>query len=111
MVISIILLMLAGIIWGFMDSGAFYNNPPFMNYSNYWKLKYKDGDPSQGYKWFGLSQFIVLDGWHIGKILVILFLCASGMFFSSTSSWYLDIAIMFFIVQIPFQIMLWILRK
>jgi len=57
----ILIFVLIGAIEALMDSGTFYNYPTWMNPANYWRNKYKNNDPNQGYKWWGLSEFLVLD--------------------------------------------------
>ena|ERR1035437_1716674 len=109
--ITIILFIISGICFGLMDAGTFYQNPKWMAESLTWTWKYINNDPStKKYKWYGLAQFIVPDYWHNVKLLALISIC-SGVYFYKSVFGILDIPLFFFSIQIPFQIMMWILKK
>lgn len=83
-VIGVILISIAGISNAIMDVVNFhfhtsiFNNPKVFN-PNYWNLavswrnKYKNGDPTQGARFFGSTSFLVFltDAWHLFKFIML----------------------------------------
>ena len=51
-----------------------------------WVLKWKNKDEAQGEKFFGSSTFLVwvTDGWHLLKMLFLLFMLLTIYFFNGT---------------------------
>jgi hypothetical protein len=84
--ISLILIILAAIINAAMDTinaryftSVFYNPkcPKFNQFTNpatSWQNKWKNGDRTQGEKFFGSSTFLVwtTDFWHLAKTIMLL---------------------------------------
>ncbi len=82
--VSLILVIIAGILNAVMDVVSVrYWNSIFSNYSELWqfidsnvswKNKWKNGDRTQGERFFGSSTFLVwtTDAWHLSKTLMLL---------------------------------------
>jgi len=113
---STLLVILASIFNSIMDVLSFrYNTSIFSNHPKWkqyldpsvsWKNKYKNGDPSQGPRFFGSETFLVFltDGWHLSKTLMIL--CFSGAIVSYTpllGTW-LDVVLFYTLFGTVFQL-------
>ena len=84
--VSLILITLAAILNAAMDTinaryftSVLYNPkwPKFNQFTNpaeSWKIKWKNGDRTQGEKFFGSSTFLVwtTDFWHLAKTIMLL---------------------------------------
>lgn len=105
------ILILAGFLWGAMDSGQFHNSPEWMNPSNTWTWKYVDNTYPNPFKLYGLGEFIPMDYWHLAKLLLLILLVVAITIQYKPITRYkiLDIVVMFFIIQISFQITFWLL--
>ena len=77
MIVTAILIALAGLFNGASDSLKFHFDqsfarnwkPLFWDPAISWRNKYKNGDPKQGRAFFGSTTFLVLftDAWHLLK--------------------------------------------
>jgi hypothetical protein len=114
-IISIILLVCAGIFNACMDVLDFkYSKSIFLNCKNQqwinpsisWKNKWKNGDSTQGEKFFGSSTFLVwlTDLWHFSKFMMLLAICAAIILFQSIVVWWIDILILYCVFTIIFEL-------
>lgn len=105
------ILVIAGILWGLMDSAQFHNSPSWMNPSNTWKSKYIDNTYPNPFKLYGLAEFIPMDYWHLAKLMLIVLIAVAITlkYKEITGNRLLDVAIMLFIIQCSFQITFWLL--
>jgi len=72
--ISLILILIAGIANGLMDAINFHDvldGKKFWDIDTSWLRKYKDNDPSKGSKfWLSTTALVFLtDGWHLLKTI------------------------------------------
>ena len=77
-ILSIVFAVLSGICKAVMDlseESKIKGNPLFWHKSYSWKGKWKNGDKSQGEKFFGSSRWFVLftDAWHLFGVLFRVF--------------------------------------
>lgn len=56
----------------------------FCDSSVSWRNKYKNGDPSQGPRFFGSTTFLVwtTDLWHLSKAIMLALLCSAIVFYT-----------------------------
>jgi hypothetical protein len=114
--ISIILLILAGIFNACMDVLRFkFSISIFSNWKNQqWinpvissqnKWKYVDGI-RVGEKFFGSSTFLVFvtDFWHFCKFLMLINIMSAIVFYYPIINWWIDLLIMYCSFTIPFEI-------
>jgi hypothetical protein len=113
--ISIILIILAGICNAIMDAlRTRYNKSIFRDFRNQlwidpalsWPNKWKNGDRSQGERFFGSSTFLVwlTDLWHLAKFLMLLFITFSIALYDPIIVWWIDWFILYCAFTIPFEI-------
>lgn len=116
--ISIILLILAGIFNACMDVlKTRFNKSIFKNWKHqkwidpsisyvFWTNKWKDGDPSAGEKFPGSSTFLVwiTDFWHLCKMLMLLCIMFAIVFYNPLVTWWADILILYCSFTIPFEL-------
>jgi hypothetical protein len=104
--ISLILVILAGMLNGVMDvltmrynTCVFKRMPKeweyFFNPSLSWRNKWKNGDSNQGEKFFGSSTFLVwtTDAWHLAKSSMLFLFAMAITFYSPLVSKSVDIFI------------------
>ncbi len=113
---SVILISLAAMFNAVMDTLSFrYNTSIFSNYpklkqyldpSVSWENKYKNGDPTQGPRFFGSETFLVFltDGWHLAKTLMILCFSGAAVTYTCIEGPYWDTLIFYTIFGTVFQI-------
>lgn len=117
--ITIILTIIIGVSFALIDtisnrfsSSIFSNikNPKikfFFNQKESWILKYKDGVPKKGERFFGSTTILsfITDAWHLFKSLIIVSIFLLAVFESYIIGiWYVDIAICFAIYFISFEL-------
>lgn len=115
--ISIILLILAGIFNACMDVLRFkFNNSIFSRCKNQqWvnpslssqnKWKYNELGIWQGEKFFGSSTFLVFvtDLWHFCKHLMLICLMLTVIFYHPIVNWWADFIILFCSFTVPFEL-------
>lgn len=117
--ISLILIILAGFFNACMDvlktrfdKSIFRNWPnqnwvdPSISFPITWPNKWKDGDPSSGEKFPGSSTFLVwiTDFWHLCKMLMLLCIMFSIVFYNPLVNWWADILILYCSFTITFEL-------
>lgn len=108
--------MVAAIFNAIMDTvSTKYNKTIFAKYfpqykqffdgSVSWKNKYKNGDPSQGPKFFGSTTFLVslTDAWHMAKAFMLL-MFSLGIVFYSPVFGFTDFLLYFIGFSVTFEI-------
>jgi len=113
---SIIFITLAAIFNAVMDTLSFrYNTSIFSNYPQWkqyldpsvsWENKYKNGDPTQGPRFFGSETFLVFltDGWHLAKTLMILCFSSAAVAYTSLLGSWCDVLLFYTLFGTVFQI-------
>ena len=111
-----LLVILAGIFNAIMDTLSFrYNVSIFNNYPKWkqyldpsvsWKNKYKNGDPTQGPRFFGSETFLVFltDGWHLSKTLMILCFSGAIVTYEALLGPWLDVLLFYTLFGVTFQL-------
>ena len=114
--ISLILLLIAGIFNAIMDvldfkySKSIFRNcknqqwiDPSISHQNKWK--YENG-MWVGEKFFGSSTFLVwlTDFWHFAKFLMLLFISGAIVFYTPIINWWLDIIIAYCTFTVTFEL-------
>lgn len=87
--VTIILIVLAGMFNAIMDKLQFHlfksrlPKGAWWDAEHSWKLKWKDGDPNKGERFFLSSSLLVFvtDAWHLFKFLLILSVTMSAVFY------------------------------
>ena len=119
--VSLLLLVFAGICNAVMDVlKTRYNTSIFTSWPNQnwlkpslsWRNKWKNGDPSQGPKFFGSTTFLVwiTDFWHLAKFLMLMAISLAIVFrfpmlaLVEINIWWLDFIIYYLIFTITFEI-------
>ena len=113
--ITLILIALAGICNAIMDVlKTKYNNSIFLNWRNQtwfkpslsWRNKWRNGDPSQGPKFFGSTTFLVFltDFWHLSKFCMLMLISLALVFREPMFAWYIDFFIYYCTFTIIFEI-------
>jgi len=71
-----------------------------------WRNKYKNGDASQGERFFGSTTFLVwiTDLWHLAKMLMLLGISFALVFHQPLIAWWADWFIFYCSFTIPFEI-------
>lgn len=84
----------------------FFKNKQWFNPSLSQKNKWKNGDIKQGEKFFGTSTFLVwlTDFWHFSKMLMILFICLTIVFYIPIFNWYIDLIIFYLLFTVTFEL-------
>ena len=77
-ILSVVFSILSGLFKAIMDlseEGKIKGNPLFWHKNKSWQNKWKNGDKSQGEKFFGSSRWFVLftDAWHLFGVLFRVF--------------------------------------
>ena len=101
---SLIFVLIAGMFNAIMDLCGKYDYTifskfprmrKFMDSSESWRNKYKNGDRSQGPRFLFSTKFLVFltDMWHLCKTLMLFFLSISIVKYSPMIVWYLDFLI------------------
>jgi len=114
-IISIILIIIAGICNAIMDVlKTRYNTSIFteLKYQQWlkpslsWKNKWKDGDINKGPRFFGSSTFFsfITDFWHLSKTIMLVCIMLAIVFYVPLFTWYFDFAIYYISFTIPFEI-------
>jgi len=99
--LTLILISIAGMFNAIMDLcnrfdqtifSKYPNLRTFIDSSNSWRNKYKNGDPSQGPKFFLSNKALVFltDMWHLCKTLMIISLSLAIVFYVPIYAWYID---------------------
>ena len=99
--ISLLFVLIAGMLNSIMDicqkydESVFSKLPSMRNFidcSVSWKNKHKNGDRSQGPRFFLSTTSLVFltDMWHLCKSSMLLFLALSIVFYEPMIVWYLD---------------------
>tara|TARA_R110000823_G_C15642601_1_gene470039 strand:- start:42 stop:413 length:372 start_codon:yes stop_codon:yes gene_type:complete len=113
---SIIFITLAAIFNAVMDTLSFrYNTSIFSNYPQWkqyldpsvsWENKYKNGDPTQGPRFFGSETFLVFltDGWHLAKTLMILCFSSAAVAYTPLLGSWCDVLLFYTLFGTVFQI-------
>ena len=113
---SIIFITLAAIFNAVMDTLSFrYNTSIFSNYPQWkqyldpsvsWENKYKNGDPTQGPRFFGSETFLVFltDGWHLAKTLMILCFSSAVVAYTPLLGSWCDVLLFYTLFGTVFQI-------
>jgi hypothetical protein len=118
MIISVCLFVLAGILDAIMDvittkwSSSIFNgikNTKLRNWANpvySWPNKWKNGDYSQGERFFGSSTFLVwlTDLWHLSKTLMLFSICLGAVLFTIWINIWLDLALLYLAYTLTFQL-------
>jgi hypothetical protein len=113
--ISLILMLLAGIFNAIMDVLDFHydisiftswHNQNWINPVISWRNKWKNGDPNQGERFFGSSTIFVFitDLWHFCKFLMMISVCCAIVFYNPLIFWWTDIIFLLTIYSIVFEI-------
>jgi len=115
--ISVILMILAGILNSCMDVLQFkYQNSIFKFWkSQQWidpskssqnKWKYDEFGMWTGEKFFGSSTFLVFltDFWHLCKFLMLLSISAAIIFYTPLVNWWIDILILYCSFTVTFEL-------
>ena len=115
--ISVILIILAGILNAYMDvlqfkfnasRFRFWENQQWVNpaLSSQNKWKYDEEGIWQGEKFFGSSTFLVwlTDFWHFCKFLMLLFITGAIVFYNPLINWWADILILYCSFTITFEL-------
>lgn len=106
--LSLLFVALAGMLNAIMDLCGKFDQSifskisfmrSFMDTTASWKNKYKNGDKSQGSRFFlSTKAFVFLtDMWHLCKTLMLLFLSLAIVFYVPILTWYID-ALIFWIL-------------
>jgi hypothetical protein len=88
--ISVLLIIIAAIANAICDklqfhfSTSIFPSNTFWNPQVSWKNKWKNGDKSQGEKFFGSSTFLVFttDAWHLFKMFMLVCISLAIVFYS-----------------------------
>ena len=113
--ISIILIFYAGILNACMDIlrfkystsiFRFCKNQQWIDPALSWHNKWKNGDETQGEKFFGSSTFLVFvtDLWHFCKFLMLLLIMGAIVFYKPLINWWADLLILYCVFTITFEI-------
>ena len=114
-IISIVLMIFAGICNSVMDVlKTRYNTSLFAKWKHQnwlkpslsWRNKWKDGDSKKGEKFPGSSTVFVwiTDFWHLAKMLMLVSIAFSIVFYSPIVKWWIDWFILYCAFTIPFEI-------
>ena len=112
-ILSVVFSILSGISKAVMDlseESKIKGNPLFWHKNKSWQNKWKNGDKSQGEKFFGSSRWFVAqtDAWHLFGVLFRLtfitpYVCIG--FLISTNIWYIfGILVAYIIFAVTFHI-------
>jgi len=113
--ISILLMIFAGVCNSFMDvlktrfnKSVFLGKKPssWIDPAMSWPNKWKNGDKSQGERFLGSSTVFVwlTDLWHLCKMLMLLGIVVSIVFYVPIIAWWIDWFILYCAFTIPFEI-------
>lgn len=113
--VSIILMIFAGICNSIMDvlktrfyKSVFLGKKPgnWIDPALSWPNKWKNGDKSQGEKFFGSTTIFVwvTDLWHLAKMLMLVSISLAIVFYSPIIAWWIDWFILYCAFTIPFEI-------
>jgi hypothetical protein len=113
--ISLLLMILAGILNAFMDVTDFHYSisiftkwkcQKWIDPALSWRNKWKNGDPAQGERFFGSSTIFVCvtDFWHFCEFLMMLSICCAIVFYHPLIKWWTDIIFFFAAYSIFFEI-------
>ena len=113
--ISILLMIFAGFWNSVMDVlKTRYNTSIFASWKHQnwlkpslsWRNKWKNGDQSQGERFFGSSTFLVwiTDFWHLAKMLMLVGIGFSIVMYQPIVAWWIDWFILYCAFTIPFEI-------
>lgn len=114
--ISLILIFVAALCNAIMDVLDFkFNasifslckNQSWIDPSISWKNKWKNGDYTQGEKFFGSSTFLVFvtDLWHFSKFMMLLLIMCAIVFYKPIVNVWVDILILYCVFTITFEIL------
>lgn len=114
MMLSLVLIMIAGVCNSIMDTLQFHYgascfsnlNPFFWDPKESWKNKWKNGDRSQGEKFFGSSTFLVCftDAWHLFQTFMLLCFSFAIVLYSPMVNWWVDAIIYHAVFGIVFEL-------
>ena len=114
-IISIVLMIFAGICNSVMDVlKTRYNTSLFAKWKHQnwlkpslsWRNKWKDGDSKKCEK-FPVSSTVfvwITDFWHLAKMLMLVSIAFSIIFYSPIVKWWIDWFILYCAFTIPFEI-------
>jgi len=113
--ISIILMIIAGFFNACMDIlkvrydksiFRFWKYQNWLDPSKSWVNKWKNGDPSQGERFFGSSTFFVslTDAWHLAKHFMLTFIMLSVVFYQPIINWWMDFIILYVSFTVTFEV-------
>ena len=114
--ISLILIILAGIFNACMDNVSFrWNNSTFNKFNAQWfnpvlssqnKWKYNENGIWNGEKFFGSSTFLVFltDFWHFCKFIMLLLIVAGIVFYKPLINWWVDLLILYCAFTVTFEL-------
>jgi uncharacterized membrane protein (Fun14 family) len=113
--ISLIFIAIAGMLNSIMDlcikfKESIFTKIPgmesFMNGETSWRNKYKNGDPSQGPRFFLSKGSLVFltDMWHLSKTTMLLMLCLAIVTYTPIFVWYTDAIIYWVLFGTSFSI-------
>ena len=113
--ISILLMIFAGFWNSVMDVlktryntsiFASWNNQTWLKPSLSWRNKWKNGDKSQGERFFGSSTFLVwlTDFWHLAKMLMLVGIGFAIVMYKPIVAWWIDWFILYCAFTVPFEI-------
>lgn len=113
--ITIYLLIISAFTKSIMDTLQFhFDNSIFSHLKHLWwnpltswKNKWKNGDPSQGERFWGSSRWFVrfTDAWHFFQGMMITCLMLSIVLYQTVFSIWIDFFVMYFIFTFTFEIM------
>jgi len=112
--ISLIFVLLAAVSNSVMDVLQFHftrsifirGEHLFWNPEISWENKWKNGDPSQGEKFWGSTRWFVFatDGWHLAQFLMLTFFSLAIVFYQPMHSWWLDLIIYKVLFGVGFEL-------
>lgn len=85
---------------------ASWKNQTWLKPSLSWRNKWKDGDKSQGERFFGSSTFLVwiTDFWHLAKMLMLVGIGFAIVMYKPIVAWWIDWFILYCAFTVPFEI-------
>lgn len=104
--ISLILVIIAGVAKAFMDLSADGKLPQNLDKANTWKNKWKNGYKDQGEKFPGSSTVFVAftDFWHLMQLIFLNFLMAAIILYKPMVNPLVDFIILSVCLKVTFEL-------
>jgi maltooligosyltrehalose synthase len=106
MILSICLIVLAAFAKALMGLSADGKLIDQLNKQNTWRLKWKDGDPANGERFFGSSTVFVFltDTWHLFQAIFLAAIFALVVSYEIQHSWWLDFICIRILFGVSFEL-------